>query len=145
MLELRPLLLVVVLACGGPAPRQPEPRAESEAPAATTTRATSDAGSTGACLVVAPDGSGSPATVEGALVTARSLRLSAPRCVVGLERGSIVTEVAVATAGPDLRPLIGARVRITGTVLGGENDLGGSALVILATDVARLDPKAEMP
>ena len=102
------------------------------------------------CLVVDGEHASVPATVEGVLLAAKApgdapmmLRLSRPRCVVGLPRASYLTEVAVSTAGPDLRPLLGARVRIRGDALGGENDLGGPALIVLAKDVERLEPTGD--
>ena len=74
-----------------------------------------------------------------------SLRLDRPRCVVGLPRAGFLTEVAIATAGPDLRPLIDARVRIRGDVIAGENDMGGPALVVLAKDIDRVVRAADEP
>jgi len=67
-----------------------------------------------------------------------SLRLDRPRCVVGLPRVGFLTDVAIATAGPDLRPLVDARVRIHGDAIAGENDMGGAAIVVLAKDIERV-------
>lgn len=112
--------------------------------------AAADASTSGGCIVVQGEANSTTAVVEGLLLATRSslplvLRLSAPRCVVGLARGSVVTEVAVATAGPDLRPLVGARLRIAGDALAGDNDMGGAAVIIVARDVARLEPQAHEP
>ncbi len=74
-----------------------------------------------------------------------TLRLGRPRCVVGLPRSSFLSEVAVATAGPDLRPLLDAHVRLRGDVIAGENDMGGSAVVVLVKEVERLTPTADEP
>ncbi len=102
------------------------------------------------CLVVQPDFGGHPSSVEGTLQIAEGdgakhgaapslvLRLARPRCIVGLEHASYIAEVFVASAGGDLRPLVGARVRITGDLLAGASDMGGAAVVILANDVERL-------
>jgi len=97
------------------------------------------------CIVV---GAG-PTTVDGVLRAGAgglfTLKLARPRCVVGLPRASFVTEVAVATAAADLRPLVDAHVRLRGTILAGENDLGGPAVVLLARDVERIVPAADEP
>ena len=74
-----------------------------------------------------------------------SLRLRRPRCVVGLPRSSFLTEVAVATAGPDLRPLIDAPVRLRGEAIAGENDMGGPAAVVVVKEVERLVPTPDEP
>jgi hypothetical protein len=70
------------------------------------------------------------------------LHLDDPRCVVGLPRARIVTDVAIATAGPDLRPFLDSHIRVTGDALSGENDMGGSAVVVLVKDVTRLEPRS---
>jgi hypothetical protein len=95
------------------------------------------------CIVV-----GAPVSVEGVLRGAGgllALRLARPRCVVGLPRAGFITEVAIASAGPDLRPLVDARVKISGDVIAGENDMGGPALVVLAKEVERSLPDAAEP
>ena len=106
------------------------------------------------CIVVQGEYGGTTVSVEGVLLAATgargtsaplTLRLTGPRCVIGLPRAAVLTEVAIATAGPDLRPFLDTRVRITGEAVGGEGDLGGPAVVILAKDVARLEPKATEP
>ena len=108
------------------------------------------------CLVLQGDFAGQPAVIEGTLSLAKDrsrsgsgpalvLRLTRPRCTVGLPRVSIVTEVAVAATAADLRPFVDQRIRITGDLLGGEGDMGGAAVVILAKDVVRLDPKPTAP
>lgn len=74
-----------------------------------------------------------------------SLRLDRARCVVGLPRAGYLTEVAIATAGPDLRPLIESRVRIHGDVIAGENDMGGPALIVLAKDIERMVHENDEP
>src|SRR5262249_18697408 len=99
------------------------------------------------CVVVRGDLGGQPASVEGVLTKASStngaasapfvLQLTRPRCVVGLPHTSFLTEVYVASTGMDLRPLVDMRIRVTGDVIGGANDLGGPAVVILAKDIER--------
>ena len=167
--RLAALLLVLVAACGGdPSRRSAEaPRAAERsgaapvAPAQTSSASAMPSGAPSAgatagtpCIVVQGEYGGTTVSVEGVLIAATSargmptplaLRLTGPRCVIGLPRGSILTEVAIATAGPDLRPFLDTRVRITGEAVGGEGDLGGPAVVILAKDVARLEPKTTEP
>ncbi|OJY29569.1 MAG: hypothetical protein BGO98_47885 [Myxococcales bacterium 68-20] len=163
------LLLVLLAACGGdPSRRSAEaPRAaegngaalEAPAPMSSASAMPSGAPSAGMtsgtpCIVVQGEYGGTTVSVEGVLIAATStrgmstplaLRLTGPRCVIGLPRASVLTEVAIATAGPDLRPFLDTRVRITGEAVGGASDLGGPAVVILAKDVARLEPKATEP
>ena len=55
------------------------------------------------------------------------------------------TELDVATSGPDLRPFIDKRVRLSGDVLGGDSDLGGAAVVLVVKDIARLEPAPTEP
>lgn len=57
--------------------------------------------------------------------------------MVGLAHAHLVTEVYIATSGPDLRPLVDQRLRITGATIGAMNDMGGSAIIILARDIER--------
>jgi hypothetical protein len=107
-----------------------------------------------ACLIVAQDG-GPEATAEGRLERALAfdgsstqllvLRLTRPRCVVGLPRSEFLTEVYVATTGTDLRPLLDHFVRVRGDAIAGTNDLGGPAVVILVKDVERALPPAPEP
>lgn len=163
------LLLVLLAACGGdPSRRSPEALRAAEghgaAPEAPLPRSSAPAMPSGApsagrtagapCIIVQGEYGGTAVSVEGVLVAATSargpstplaLRLTGPRCVIGLPRASVLTEVAIATAGPDLRPFLDMRVRISGEAVGGESDLGGPAVVILAKDVARLEPKATEP
>jgi hypothetical protein len=96
------------------------------------------------CLVVSVEDARA-VTVEGTLVavhgpTPFALRLVAPRCVVGLPRVSFLTEVQIAHTGADLRPLTDARLRIRGDAIVGESDVGAPAVIVLATDVERLEP-----
>lgn len=102
--------------------------------------------STAGCIVLRADFAPEPAIVEGLLAKTSNdaappfvMRLVRPRCVVGLERASFVTEVYVASTAADLRPLVGARLTITGDAIGGTNDLGGPAVILLAKDFARLE------
>jgi hypothetical protein len=101
------------------------------------------------CIVVQGEFGGQPTTVDGELSIAPKsadgkvavapllLRLTQPRCLVGVPRMNFITEIYVASANADLRPLVGQRIQITGDAVGGTNDLGGPAVVILAKDVAR--------
>lgn len=101
------------------------------------------------CIVVGPE-TNTTAALEGVLGTGErglapfTLRLLAPRCVVGLPHVAIVTSVFVASTGADLRPLAsgGAPLRITGEIVAGESDLGTPALVLLAGEIERLPPRA---
>jgi hypothetical protein len=104
----------------------------------------------GGCIVVQGDFAPQPTTVDGVLAktTGRAaapfvLRLIRPRCIVGLERSSVLTEVYVASTAADLRPLVDARLRITGDAIAGTNDLGGPAVILLAKDFERLAPPAD--
>lgn len=133
----------------GSAPEPADPL-EAAAPAEATSRSAPPAAARERCIVVQMEGETPAATVEGRLAQASGsadglrgqplmlLRLSRARCVVGLARASYLTEVYVASTGADLRPLLGQAVRISGSALGGVNDLGGPAVVILANDVERL-------
>ena len=146
-------LLLFLAGCSAGAP-PPAPAAVVARPATPSASAPAppslDAGAPAPadCIVV-----DAATALEGTLLRATSelpgarptpglvLRLTRPRCVVGLERAGFVTEVSIATVATDLRPLEGARVRLRGTVLGGTNEAGGPAVVLLAEDVSRLlDP-----
>lgn len=88
-------------------------------------------------------------TVEGTLRLATDgkqivLRLASPRCVVGMARGSVLTEVVVVSDGFDLRTLLDRRVRIRGRVIGDATDLEGPALVVVARTAEDL-PRREGP
>jgi hypothetical protein len=67
-----------------------------------------------------------------------------PRCVVGFPRAHFVSEIWIASTGPDLRPLVDTRIRITGDAIRGEGDLGEAAIVLLARDVERLPAMDEL-
>ncbi len=69
------------------------------------------------------------------------LRLAAPRCVTGMARGSVLTEVAVVSDGFDLRALVDRRIRIHGRVIGDATDLEGPALVVVARTAEDLPPR----
>ena len=151
------LAVVLVGACGGSRAQEPigaapgppgadrqaalesPPRDDARTHASTSANTnTSTSATAEGCVVV-----GAAVAVEGTLRASSglfSLRLRRPRCVVGLPRSSFLTEVAVATAGPDLRPLVDAPVRVRGEVIAGENDMGGAAVVVLVKDVERLVP-----
>lgn len=143
-------LVLWIAGCAG-ATAAPASRPAQPAPGPEPSSAVAPAPTTSApCIVV-----GATASAEGTLV-ARSgpddapalglaLRLTRPRCIAGLPRAGFVTEVAVATAGPDLRPLIDARVRLEGDVIAGENDMGGPAVVLLVKGIERLAPASDEP
>lgn len=128
------------LACASsstpPKPAPTEPAGVSSSPAPAPPRRD--------CIVV-QDENPVPVRVVGVLVKAAAspggadapfvLRLSEPRCVIGLPRASFVREVYVATAGPDLRPLVERRLRIEGNAIGGLSDMGGPAVIVLAKDI----------
>ena len=158
------LSVVLDLACGRAArPAQTPmtvepPRATAASPTDAASlpadTATPDAptrtGASAGCVVVQGDFAPQPTSIEGVLVKSTNpgaapfvLRLARPRCVVGLERGSLLTEVYVASTAADLRPLVGARLKITGDAIAGSNDLGGPAVIVLARDVERLLPADE--
>jgi hypothetical protein len=101
------------------------------------------------CLVVREDVGGQSATIEGVVTEAKAesrkpgpapllIRLANARCVVGLPHTRVATEVWIASTGADLRPFVGARVRMTGDVIGGATDNGEAAVVLLVRDVERL-------
>ena len=118
-------------------------RAGASTRADTSDDSTSESTRAEPCIVV-----GAEVAVEGNLRGSSglfSLRLRRPRCVVGLPRSSFLTEVALATAGPDLRPLIDAPVRLRGEVIAGENDMGGPAAVVVVKEVERLVPTPDEP
>ncbi len=116
------------------------------APSATAPRAApeQDAGPTriADCLTVAQDGAGPTGTVEGTVAAGKDglfmMRLKKPRCVVGLPGATFISEVALASTGFDLRPLVGARIRAHGEAIAGQTDLGGPAVVVLVKDVDRV-------
>ena len=101
---------------------------------------------TAPCLAVGPDPAGVRATLEGRLAADEPggrlllLRLARPRCVLGLERTSYVRDVAVASTGTDLRPLVGHDVRVAGAIIAGSTDLGRPAMVLLVREIERLVP-----
>jgi hypothetical protein len=105
----------------------------------------------GDCIVVQADFATHPASIEGVLGKSDDakatapfvLRLTRPRCVVGLPRASFVTEVFVASTNADLRPLVGARLRLTGDAIGGTTDLGAPAIILLAKDIERATVPSE--
>lgn len=72
------------------------------------------------------------------------LRLASARCVVGMARGSVLTEVVVVSDGFDLRPLVDRRVRVRGRAIGDATDLEGPALVVVARSAEDL-PRREGP
>jgi hypothetical protein len=148
-------------ACGGrpsPAPRvgRTDPPPEDAALAlggldalgASASSSSSSAEGEG-CLVVHEDVSGQSAAVEGVVIEAKTaggkaapapllIRLAHARCVVGLPHTRVAKEVWIASTGADLRPFVGARVRMTGDVIGGMTDNGEAAVVLLVRDVERL-------
>jgi hypothetical protein len=71
------------------------------------------------------------------------LRLASPRCVTGMKRASVLTEVVVVSDGFDLRSVLDRRVRIRGEVIGDASDLDAPAVVVIAHTVEDLPRRAE--
>src|SRR5262245_30090352 len=74
------------------------------------------------CIILETEAAGRPTELEGVLFAMKAangkapvapliLRLTRPRCVVGLEHASVVTEVYIASTGIDVRPFLTQRIR----------------------------------
>jgi hypothetical protein len=152
-------LLVSLLACAGE--RKRDARATPEPEGGVSPTASAPTGRPSArppldradCIVVRGELAPQPTSVEGVLTKAPGdaiaapfvLHLTRPRCVIGLEHASFVTDVYVASTGADLRPLLNARLRVTGDAIAGESDVGGPAIVLLAKDFERARPSDVEP
>jgi hypothetical protein len=143
-----PCLVALGVAACGPSEA---PRAKPAAPppkGVSTTASTTTKEPPRNCLVVheeAPEN----VEVEGTLVASQGggfvLRLARPRCVLGLRGASFVAEVHVASTGLDLRPLVGARIRASGDGIAGQSDLGGAAVVVIASHIERVAEPQDGP
>jgi hypothetical protein len=139
------VLLLFAIACSS-TPKPTAKKAEPEEVVPTPVASSSSSAPPRRDCIIVQDENPVPVRVVGVLVKAAAasgastdapflLRLSEPRCVIGLPRASFVREVYVATAGPDLRPLVDRKLLIEGNAIGGLSDMGGPAVIVLAKNI----------